>query len=35
MAPVLDFDAEELLLGVELPLSRLHPDLLPIAKQVG
>ena len=35
MAAVLDFDASGLLLGVELPLSRLHPDLLAIAEQIG
>ena len=35
MAAVLDFDADGLLLGVELPLSRLHPDLLGIAGQIG
>jgi len=35
MAAVLDFDAGGLLLGVELPLSRLHPDLLAIAEQIG
>jgi uncharacterized protein YuzE len=35
VAAVLDFDADGLLLGVELPLSRLHPDLLAIAEQIG
>ena len=35
MAAVLDFDADGRLLGVELSLSRLHPDLLAMAEQIG
>jgi Protein of unknown function (DUF2283) len=35
MAAVLDFDADGRLLGVELPIDRLHPDLLAIAEQIG
>lgn len=35
MAAVLDFDADGRLLGVELPMSRLHPDLLATAEQIG
>jgi uncharacterized protein YuzE len=35
MAAVLDFDADGRLLGVELPINRLHPDLLAIAEQIG
>ncbi|BFV54982.1 hypothetical protein KCMC57_up00860 [Kitasatospora sp. CMC57] len=35
MAAVLDFDADGWLLGVELSTSRLHPDLLAVAQQIG
>jgi uncharacterized protein YuzE len=35
MAAVVDFDADGRVLGVELPLDRLHPDLLAIAEQIG
>jgi len=35
MAAVVDFDADGRLLGVEVPMSRLHPDLLAIAERIG
>ncbi|MEV7775922.1 DUF2283 domain-containing protein [Kitasatospora sp. NPDC086791] len=35
MAAVLDFDTNGRLLGVELSIDRLHPDLLAIAEQIG
>ncbi|MEY9932132.1 uncharacterized protein YuzE [Catenulispora sp. GP43] len=32
---VLDFDADGRLLGIELPIERVHPDLSAMAEQIG